>query len=256
VLARDNQLAMPSRGAATEVAPGVYRLGTMWANFYLVASDGGFVLVDAGYPRYWSQVEAAFRELGKPLDGLAGVIVTHHHVDHAGTAEQARMKAGARVFVHEADAAKVSGDTASHPPQGFYRQVWRLTMLRYLAHTVMVGGGGYAPVSDAELIREDEAVLDLPGRPRVIHTPGHTAGHCSVVLDDRGVLLTGDAIQHFDYANGDKRLQLHRFNESRSEARRSLDRLAELDAEVVLFGHGDPWPNGAREAVEVARRAD
>ena len=246
---------MPSRGEPTEVAPGVYRLGTMWANFYLVAADGEYVLVDAGYPRYWSHLEAAFQALGEPLQALAGVIVTHHHVDHAGIAEQARTTAGAAVFVHEADAAKVSGNTSSHPPQGFYRQVWRLTMLRYLAHTVRVGGGRYAPVANVQLIRDGETVLDLPGKPRLIHTPGHTAGHCSVVLDDRGVLFTGDAIQHFDYANGDTRLQLHRFNESRDDAQRSLERLAALDAELVLFGHGEPWAGGAGEAVAAVRRA-
>lgn len=240
---------------ASEVAPGVYRLGTMWANFYLVRAEDEFVMVDAGYPRYWPQVEAAIRELGRPLTALAGVIVTHHHVDHAGTAEQARVRAGARVFVHEADAAKVVGETASHPPQGFYRQAWRLTMLRYLLHTVRVGGAGYVPVSDPDMIREDEAVLDLPGSPRVIYTPGHTAGHCAVLLEDRGVLFTGDAIQHFDYASGDTRLQLHRFNEDREMARRSLDRLADVDAELVLFGHGDPWPHGPRAAVEAARES-
>jgi glyoxylase-like metal-dependent hydrolase (beta-lactamase superfamily II) len=72
-----------SRTVANEVAPGVYRLGTMWANFYLVRAEDEFVMVDAGYPRYWPQVEAAIRELGRPLTALAGVIVTHHHVDHA-----------------------------------------------------------------------------------------------------------------------------------------------------------------------------
>ncbi len=50
-------------------------------------------------------------------------------------------------------------------------------------------------------------------------------------------------------------MKLHRFNEDRARARKSLDVLADLDAGTLLFGHGDPWNRGAREAVERARAA-
>jgi glyoxylase-like metal-dependent hydrolase (beta-lactamase superfamily II) len=244
---------MPRGGVATEVAQGVYRLGTMWANFYLVAADGEFVLVDSGYPKYWPQVEAVLNELGKPIGALAGAIITHHHVDHAGTGEQARTEAGATVFAHEADTAKVGGEQPSHPPHGFYGQAWRLTMLRYLVHTVRVGGAGYKPVSAVEMIRGHGGELELPGRPRVIFTPGHTAGHCSVVLEERGVLFTGDALVNHDYATGRRGVALHRFNEDRADALRSLDRLEGVASETLLFGHGDPWRGEPQAAVASAR---
>jgi glyoxylase-like metal-dependent hydrolase (beta-lactamase superfamily II) len=38
-----------------------------------------------------------------------------------------------------------------------------------------------------------EGTLDVAGRPVVVHTPGHTCGHCCLHLPDRGVLLAGDA---------------------------------------------------------------
>jgi hypothetical protein len=53
-----------TRRAGTEVASSVVRLGTKWANFYLVADSGEFTLIDAGYPRYWKQVGAALDERG------------------------------------------------------------------------------------------------------------------------------------------------------------------------------------------------
>jgi glyoxylase-like metal-dependent hydrolase (beta-lactamase superfamily II) len=52
------------------------------------------------------------------------------------------------------------------------------------------------------------------------------------------------------HATGRPGLALHRFNEDRARAAESLTRLAGLDAEVVLFGHGDPWPGTPRSAVE------
>jgi glyoxylase-like metal-dependent hydrolase (beta-lactamase superfamily II) len=234
-----------------EAAPGVHRLGTKWANFYLVVEDGEAVLVDAGYPSYWKQL-AAVEGLGKALDMIAAVIITHHHVDHTGAAEAVRSRCGAEVLVHPEDAPMVRGDRRSHVPPGFYRQSWRPSMARYLTHTVAAGGAQYRAVASVRPTPGD-AVLDLPGRPRVIHTPGHTAGHCSVFLEERGVLFTGDAMVNFDYATGEHGLKQHRFNDDRELALASLDRLEPVDAAVLLFGHGDPWTQGLSSALEIVR---
>lgn len=121
-------------------------------------------------------------------------------------------------------------------------------MARYLAHTLSVGGARYRPISDAQALADDQ-ILDLPGRPRVIHT----AGHCSVVLEGRGVLLSGDALVNFDYATGERGLNLHRFNEGRAEAITSLARFDPIAADTVLFGHGDPWIKGLHRALEIVR---
>ena len=67
------------------------------------------------------------------------------------------------------------------------------------------------------------------------------------------MILTGDAMVNFDYASGTRGLGLHRFNEDRELAIRSLDRFDDLDGETVLFGHGDPWRQGLTRAVETVR---
>jgi glyoxylase-like metal-dependent hydrolase (beta-lactamase superfamily II) len=237
---------------AAEVAEGVYRLGTKWANFYVVVEDAEAIVVDTGYPRYWSQLVDALNRLDVPLGGVRAVFVTHHHVDHAGCAERLRSETGATVFVGDGDAPKVSGAEPSHPPDGFYRSAWRASMIRYLAHTVRVGGARYRPVH-ALTDPDYDLPLALPGQPEVIATPGHTAGHYSVVLRSRGVLFTGDALMNFDYASGRAGVKLHRFNEDRSVAEESLTRLEAVGAPVLLFGHGDPWTEGAEAAVATAR---
>jgi hypothetical protein len=57
----------------------------------------------------------------------------------------------------------------------------------------------------------------------------------------------------FDYASGQSGLALHRFNEDRKRAFESLAHLDGVDADVVLFGHGDPWTQGSRRAVDIVR---
>jgi glyoxylase-like metal-dependent hydrolase (beta-lactamase superfamily II) len=55
-----------------EVAEGVHRLGTKWANFYLVRDDENWTLVDAGYPRYLEQLTGALAALGSSLEAVTG----------------------------------------------------------------------------------------------------------------------------------------------------------------------------------------
>lgn len=243
---------MTRAGSPPEVAHGIYRLGTRWANFYLVVEGNEALVVDSGYPGYFGQLQAAAEELGVGIGGIRAVIVTHHHIDHAGTAEAIRTRAGAEILVGAGDAPIVRGERPSHLPDGFWYQAWRPSMLAYLLHSARAGGARYRPV-DAVTALEQGATLDLPGRPRVIPTPGHTAGHCSVLLEDRGVLFTGDAMVNFDYASGERGLSLHRFNEDRPGALAALDRLDHVEAELLLFGHGDPWQGGVARALELVR---
>jgi glyoxylase-like metal-dependent hydrolase (beta-lactamase superfamily II) len=236
-----------------EVAERVYRLGTKWINFHLVAEDGEFTLIDAGYPGYWKYLAGAMDALGSSLEAVRAVIVTHHHADHVGTAERLRASAGASVFVGEGDAWIVGGKYPSHASPAFYRRCSsRRSGIGFLAHSAVAGGAKYRPVEEVETLREDQT-LDLPGRPQVIHTPGHTAGHYSVALRERGVLLSGDSMASFDYVTGTRRLGLHPLNDDHKMAFASLERLDQIEAEVVLFAHGEPWTSGLRRALEVVR---
>jgi glyoxylase-like metal-dependent hydrolase (beta-lactamase superfamily II) len=236
-----------------EVAEGVYRLGTKWINFYLVAEDGEFTLIDAGYPGYWRYLEEAIEALGGSLGAIRGAILSHHHADHVGTAERLQSSTGARVLAGEGDAWIVAGKYPSHASPGFYRRCSRRRSgLGFIAHSAAAGGARYRPVQTVEPIREDKT-FDLPGRPHVIHTPGHTAGHYSVALRERGVLVSGDALATFDYVTGRRGIGLHPLNDDHEIALASLDRVDPIDAETVLVAHGDPWTGGLQRALEIVR---
>jgi glyoxylase-like metal-dependent hydrolase (beta-lactamase superfamily II) len=236
-----------------EVAEGVYRLGTRWINFHLIRDGDEFTLVDAGYPGYWKYLEQALDALGTTVAAIRAVIVTHHHADHAGGAERVRALGGAQVLVGEGDAWIVEGKYPSHASPGFYKRSPRhRSGLAFLAHSALAGGAKYRPVEEVEHVLEDQ-MLDLPGSPQLIHTPGHTAGHYSVALPHRDVLLSGDAMASFDYVTGKRRLGLHPLNDDPETALASLDRLAGIDAEDVLFAHGEPWSGGLERALELAR---
>lgn len=95
----------------------------------------------------------------------------------------------------------------------------------------------------------------MPGRPRVVPTPGHSPGHVAFHLPELGVLIAGDALCTYNPLTGRRGPQLmpKAFAFDIGQAQASLDALERIDAGLVLFGHGEPWTDGPAEAVARAR---
>jgi glyoxylase-like metal-dependent hydrolase (beta-lactamase superfamily II) len=231
----------------------VYRLGTEWVGWYLCDVDGAVTVVDCGFPAYYDQLPAALSELGRSLDAVAAVVLTHYHGDHVGCAERIRSETGVPVYAPAGDAEGVR--TGKVPaPKGVAAQMWRPRMMRFVAHLARNGGAKIIPV-EAVQTYEDGEVLDVPGALRAVHTPGHSAGHCSLLGEQAGVLFAGDAMTTAPFLTGDTEPRVHAFNEDAERARESLSALEPLSAEFVTFGHGDPFAGSPADAVARARAA-
>ena len=234
-----------------QVGDGVYRLGTEWVGWYLLDDGGALTVVDCGFAGYFDQLGGALAQLGRPLDAVAAVVLTHYHSDHVGSAERIRTEAGATVFAPQRDTAGVQG--AKVPlPRGMAANLWRPRIIRYLTHALRSGGAKVTPVERVQSYRGGE-VLDAPGALRAVDTPGHTAGHCSLVAEGANVLFAGDALATVSFLDGRTGPQLVPFNEDAAQARQSLSRLEELSANVVVVGHGRPFDGTPAEAVARAR---
>ncbi len=235
-----------------EVAAGVRRLGSRWVNFYLIEEGGRLTLLDAGFPGYWRHLEAELREMGRGIDDIDGILLTHSHADHRGLAERVRRASGAPVYVHPADAPSVRGDVPEAPP-AFLKQGWRPFLYRYIVHAILNGAGRQLPVAVLDKFADGE-VVDVPGHPRVIHTPGHTPGSCALQLAQRGVLFCGDTLATIDLIAGKPRPSLPPdfVNHDTGQAVESARILEGFEARLMLPGHGEPWTGGVREAVRMA----
>jgi glyoxylase-like metal-dependent hydrolase (beta-lactamase superfamily II) len=238
-----------------EVAPGVHRLGNAIVNYYLVEADGGLTLVDAGLPGFRDQLEEFLRERSKTLADVDALVLTHAHVDHVGLAEAVRA-AGVPVHVHEADevqarTGKPHKRERSMLPYLRYGATWRLLLMAARA------GGARAPKIASVSTFADGAQLDVPGRPRVIHTPGHSPGEVVLHFEASGALFAGDALCTWNPLTGRPGPQLMSgaFSLSSTQAMASLERIEPIDAGALLPGHGDPWTGGVAAAVARAREA-
>jgi glyoxylase-like metal-dependent hydrolase (beta-lactamase superfamily II) len=240
----------------TEVAPGVHRLGSEGVNFYLVEEGGRATFVDAGLSGYWDQVEPALAAHGRTLEDVAALVLTHAHSDHTGVAGRLH-ELGVPVYLHPAD-----HELLRTGREGMKREASPLPHLRHLQVWTFFGhmmrNGALRPphIDDPVAIADDEE-LDVPGRPRVIHTPGHRPGHCSLYFERHGALFVGDEMCTWNPLTGRLGPQImpRAFNISSQESLASLDRIEGLAADVVLPGHGEPWRDGVATAVQRARDA-
>jgi glyoxylase-like metal-dependent hydrolase (beta-lactamase superfamily II) len=247
---------MPA-GRGQPVAEGVRRFDNGVVNWYLVEDGGALMAIDAGFPPDWDDLLAALDEMERSLDDLSDVLLTHAHFDHLGFAERARTEGGATVWAHPEEARTLANPRRPPRPERL-----PLTDLRHPAAWRMIVRGSRARALAARPVRQHRALhdgdrLDVPGRPRVVFSPGHTRGHCGFHLEDRGVLFSGDALVTWDPYSGrtGPRLMPRNSTVDSRTAMESLDALAQTGARVILPGHGEPWHGDPAVAARLAREA-
>lgn len=239
-----------------EVAPGVFRAGTRYVNWYVVdGGDAGLTLVDAGLPGYRSQLDPALAALGKSRSDVRALLLTHGHIDHIGFADVLAAE-GAGVYLHPDDNALADNPKRNTTDAPLTRYLHLPGTWAFLGHCIASGATRPRQMPDVVPIVDGD-VLPVPGRPRVVHTPGHTDG--SVVLDfpDHAVACVGDLLCTLSMATGREkspRLQSRGSNKNSAQALASLSRLEDLTAPIVLPGHGSAFRGGIDAAAASARR--
>lgn len=241
-----------------DVAPGVNLIQHAHVNCYLVEDndEDGLTLIDAGLPGVWTELGHAIRALGRGPEDLKALVLTHAHFDHVGVARRLVQRLGLPVYSHRNERT-----LAAHPyryaPEN-PRAAYPLKHPRALPILTSMLFAGALGVKGVEVTDEfgSSATVPVPGRPRVIPSPGHTVGHCALHLTDRDVLLTGDALVTLDPYTGatGPRIVAGAATADSDEALRSLDALAQTHAGTVLTGHGEPWMDGIEDAVGMARQ--
>lgn len=203
-----------------EIIDGVFEVPVLFVRAFLVVTDDGVVLVDTGLPRHSGYFQRALREAGKSIGDVRTILLTHWHADHSGNAADLQRRSGARVVAHTLDVSMISG---TQPPA-------TSTLQKVMARVT----GDLEPVPVDEQLTADGA-FSVPGFT-AIHTPGHTPGHVSFLLDRAGgILFTGDAAAG---GRGRVRNTPKMLTADETAARASVARLAELDFDVAVFGHG------------------
>ena len=178
--------------AHTEIAPGVVQIDTLlggWAEVtagYLITGTAP-VLVETGSQTSVPALLAALDELGVAAEELAGIAVTHIHLDHAGgVGDVAAAFPKATVYVHEQGARHLIDPT-------------RLVDSAALVYGDLLDSlyGRLTPTEAARVhVLEDgeDVVVSSNRRLTTVDSPGHAKHHLALHDSDSGLLFAGDAV--------------------------------------------------------------
>jgi glyoxylase-like metal-dependent hydrolase (beta-lactamase superfamily II) len=165
---------------------------------FVVADAGGVVLIDTCTPGSIEAIGAALAKVGAAWSDVTDVVLTHSHFDHTGgLPESAELASGATVWAGAQDAPEIP----------------------------TVGGRAVRPLAESDRV----------GNLRVLHTPGHTPGHVSLLHEGASILFIGDLVGS---ADGALSFGPSAFTADPALSRQSMQRIVDLQPDRILFSHG------------------
>ena len=247
---RDNiPTYLPKRGGST-MKTWVTRKGTVihrvmagaW-NAYAVIEGDGLLLIDTGRGYWWPLLRRRVESLRR--DGrLRALILTHTHFDHAENAARIKAAYDIPIIVHQSEAAYLKSGESPLPDgtnwlmRRFMQSLGKRTQPFFRYHGI-----------PADFTAgEHDSLVALGLRSSLMHTPGHTRGSLSIVIDDE-IALVGDTLfSVFPWT------VLHLWADDVPGMVKSWKKLLETPCSLFLPGHGGPIRRDLLER-EYARHA-
>jgi glyoxylase-like metal-dependent hydrolase (beta-lactamase superfamily II) len=196
-------------------------------NVYLISTPQGPVLVDSAAPGMFRWLVKSLRKLGIAPEQLAGVIVTHFHIDHVGTA-MALQKCGVPVYALSTEIPIMMGDA---PHSGYGGTAGNFLLMAEQLVFGKLSFRGVQSLSAGQKIFGTEW--------RVVAAPGHTPGSLALYNENTGDLLSGDTLVS-DF--GCPRANLSLFTADRERLIESALNLMNLEPKYIHPGHGKTLP--------------
>jgi hydroxyacylglutathione hydrolase len=193
------------------------------------------VMVDGGLPNKLKEFKKELARLGINPSEIKLIVLTHSHMDHAGSAKEISDLTGAKIVAHQSESKYLENESMLIPKGvTFSGKITKPILFPFLSR---IKFPRFKP--DILLTGEPMSLSEYGINGSVIHTPGHTPGSLSVVLD------SGEAFVGCMAHNGlpfRLRPGLPIYAMDIDEVKRSWKLLLEKGVKMVYPGHGNPFP--------------
>ncbi|MNJ85214.1 putative metallo-hydrolase YflN [compost metagenome] len=211
-----------------QIAKDVHHISLMprdGINCYIIEG----VLIDSGIRSSFNKIVNGLKQV--PVYAHA---LTHAHADHQGCSDQICKESGVPLYCHEKEVYRTETGLVTRDYPSSKNLIARFQQ-KYWA------GQGHQV---DKTLKEN----DLIGNFRVIETPGHSAGHISFFREKDGVLIVGDAATNMNLLTTIRGLHSPPdiFTSDKQENAKSLKKLADLNPQILCFGHGPVLKNTNR----------
>ncbi|MBI4766700.1 MAG: MBL fold metallo-hydrolase [Deltaproteobacteria bacterium] len=248
-----------------EIAPGLYRIsiplafGLDFVHTYAALEQDRVALFDTGpsLPSSFSMYKSALARIGRSIEDVDRIFITHSHVDHCGFAGRIKEISEARIFLSEVEFEAITRAHRDHRKIESIGNFWRqygLDEKTIVAFSTVLDAftSATAPFLTNHFLN-DGALIKIGGRTFcALFTPGHTRGHLSFYLPEEQIFLSGDCILPHITPNLSPDpacptfLPLENFIGS-------LERIRALPVKTVYPAHGEPFedlPGRVKEIIE------
>ena len=166
----------------------IYQILEGRSNSFLINSQNNYILIDTGRANSWKKLSSKLDDiLGK--DKLSCLILTHTHFDHVENADKIKEKYKSMIIVHQSESEYLMLGNSPLPKgsnlaTGFMTEVLGKKLeSRYQ----------YEKVNPDIIVDQRYDLIDFEFNAHIIHTPGHSKGSLSIIIDNE-IAIVGDAM--------------------------------------------------------------
>ncbi len=207
-------------------------------NCFLIKGETNHILVDTGVPKSEKKIIKQLNKHNIKLEDIGLIIITHGHIDHFGSAKELKDILKVPILMHDLDKKALQTGKSIFETLKPNHKIWDIILKPKLAKDTA------SPcLPDIILKGNEEYDLSIYGiNGKVIHTPGHTPGSLSIIIEDgsaiimdlasSGILLGGIVFN--------SRMKHPPFHDNLEQVKSSINYILSLNSKIFYLGHGNP----------------
>jgi len=205
----------------------IYQLLEGRSNSFLINSQNNYILIDTGRANSWKKLSSKLDEiLGK--NKLSGLILTHAHFDHVENTAKIKEKYKSRIIVHQSELEYIMQGNSPLPKGSNLATGFMVNVLGKKLQSKYQ----YEKVNPDIIVGEKYDLIDFGFNAYIIHTPGHSKGSMSIIIDNE-IAVVGDAM--FGVFGNSIYLP---FADDPETMIKSWNKLINTNCDLFLPGHG------------------